>query len=157
MKTNLPTNPAGKTVETEVETRNTREFFKIASVSTAIGFGCGVGSLQSLHWGPAGLMFQVSAGTFVAFAIGAAVGLLYWRAVTSGARSARNGSKWLLLGGVALFFYPLRFVPAEKLPDIAIGLALAVTALSTVACMLWQVKRFLDHDTQEFEGAAHRD
>jgi hypothetical protein len=137
--------------KSESESRNERELFKIASLSLAIGFGCGVGSLQSLHWGPSGLFFKVSFGTFVAFAIGAAVGMLYWRSATSSVASARKSSLWLLLGGVCLFFYPLRFVPADKLPDILIGLSLAVAALSTVAFMLWQVKRFLDSDTRDFE------
>jgi len=152
MKPTNPERPANMVVQPDAESRSTRFFFRIASVATALALGCAAASMQSLHWNSSKLSFQISNGTFVAFAVGAGVALIFWKVVTGSASSARKGSMWLALVGVCVFLYPLRFVPAEKLPDIAIGLSLAVAALSTVACMIWQVKRFLDWD-KKFEMA----
>jgi len=134
--------------QSEPDSRSTRFFFRIASFATALALGCAAASMQSLHWNASKLSFQISLGTFVAFAVGAGVALIFWKTATSSVSSARKGSLWLALIGVAVFLYPLRFVPPEKLPDIAIGLTLAVAALSTIAWMIWQVGRFLDRDAQ---------
>src|SRR5580704_9281824 len=84
----------------EPDSQFTRDFFKIAAVSTAIGFGCGVGSLQALHWDASGLSFQVSVWTFLASAVGAGIALIYWRLVRRSESAGRWGSLLLAVCGI---------------------------------------------------------
>jgi len=147
---------SGKAVD-GAGSRNERDLVRIASGSTALAFGVALGSLQSLRHDAAGFSFQLSFGTAVAFAIGAVIGLLYWKLVTrSATRGAspllRAASFLLLLGGVGAFLYPLRFLPAEKLPDVYKGLAIAAVALSLIGFILWRIKRFLDQDSARNES-----
>ena len=137
----------------ESEPRSSRVFFKIASFATALGFGGAAASTASLRSSPGGFSFHISVGTFVAFAIGAAVGLFYWKLVAQESKAARRATFFIALGGVGLFLYPLRFVPAGNLLDLAVGLILATIALSLVGFLLWQVKRFLDLDSQQADAA----
>src|SRR4030095_10943597 len=58
---------------------NLRGLFRVAAASTAVGFGAVAGSLYSLRQGASGMTFVFSAGSVVAFAVGAAAGWLYWR------------------------------------------------------------------------------
>jgi hypothetical protein len=147
----LKSNP---TVEnSDSESKSSRDFFRIAAACTALGFGAAAASAASLRSSPTGFSFQITAGTFIAFAIGAAVALLYWKLVASNSKSARRSSVLLALAGVGLFLYPLRFVPAGNLHDLMIGLILATCALSIVGFLLWRVKRFLDTDSQQADAA----
>jgi hypothetical protein len=50
----------------------------------------------------------------------------------------------VVLIGVGGFFYPLRFVPSEKMSQIFGGLGLAVIALSVVAGLLLMARRFFE-------------
>jgi hypothetical protein len=136
------------------ESKSSRDFFKIASLGTALGFGAAAASTASLRSSPVGFSFQLSAATFVAFMVGAAVALVYWKLVASNSRAARRASLLIALAGVGLFLYPLRFVPAGNLLDLIIGLILATCALSLVGFLLWQVKRFLDTDSQQADAGA---
>ena len=141
-----PNNVAEKS---DSESRSLRVFFKIASLGTALGLGAAAASTASLRSSAVGFSFQLSAGTFVAFAIGAAIALIYWKLVASNSKAARRGSILLALAGVGLFLYPLRFVPAGNLHDLIIGLILATCALSIAGFLLWRVKRFLDMDSKQ--------
>jgi hypothetical protein len=135
--------------ETEAESRSERLFFKIASLGTALGFGAAAASTASLRSGPVGFSFQLSVGTFVAFLVGAAIALIYWKLVASDSKAASRASVLIALAGVGLFLYPLRFVPASNLRDLTIGLVLAVIALSTVGFLIWRITRFLEKDSQQ--------
>jgi hypothetical protein len=148
-----PLKPNNVAEKTDSESRSSRDFFKIASISTALGFGAAAGSAASLRSSPVGFSFQITVVTFVAFAIGAAIALVYWRLVASNSKSARRASLLIALAGVGLFLYPLRFVPAGNLHDLAMGLILATCALSIVGFLLWRVKRFLDTDSQQADAA----
>jgi hypothetical protein len=148
--------PNNAAENSESESRSSRDFFKIASLGTALGFGAAAASAASLRSSPTGFSFQITAGTFVAFAIGAAIALIYWKLVASNSKAARRGSFFLALAGVGLFLYPLRFVPAGNLHDLAVGLILATCALSIVGFLLWRVKRFLDTDSQQADAGAEQ-
>jgi hypothetical protein len=139
--------------KSDSESRSTRVFFKIASLGTALGFGAAAASTESLRSSPGGFSFQITAGTFVAFAVGAAIALVYWKLVASNSKAARRSSFLLALAGVGLFLYPLRFVPASNLRDLTVGLILAAGALSIVGLLLWRVKRFLDKDSKQADDA----
>jgi FtsH-binding integral membrane protein len=141
-----PTTAAEKS---DSESRSSRDFYRIASLGTALGFGTAAASTASLCSSSVGFSFQLSVATFVAFVVGAAVGLIYWRLVASNSKAARRASFLIALAGVGLFLYPLRFVPAGNLHDLIIGLILAACALSIVGFLLWRVKRFLDKDSQQ--------
>ena len=57
----------------------------------------------------------------------------------------------LAVVGVVSFLYPLKFVPAEKRRDVAVGLSLAIACITGVGCVMFKVKRFLDADEQQTE------
>ena len=127
-----------------------RDFFRIPSVSTALGLGFMAAAIQSLRGNGAGFYFSFSPWTLLACVLGAGLGLLCWKLIDQGRWAARTAFALLILAGAGGFLYPLRFADPEKLPEIAKGLTLAVCVLSVGATLLWQVKRFLEHD-----AAAH--
>jgi hypothetical protein len=49
----------------------------------------------------------------------------------------------LLVGGLAVFAYPFRFVPREKFKDVLIGLMTAFLVLSFAGWMLFRLFRAL--------------
>jgi len=128
-----------------------RGLYKIVLGSTAVALGCMAAAVQALRRSGDGFAFQVSVWTVAAFAAGVAAGLLYWKLASRSLLAVRLGSAFLVLTGVGGFLYPLRFVPADKMADIAIGLGLAVCALSMVAFLLWRMKRFFDKDNAAVE------
>jgi hypothetical protein len=139
------------------QSKDERLFFGIVSYSTALAFGGMLASLEALYNDTSGFSFHFSVGTLAAFAIGFAVGLIYWRIVSLDAAGGaslllRASSFLLLLGGVAAFLYPLRFLPAEKLHEVLQGLTAAVVALSLIALMLWRLKIFFDQDAAKALG-----
>jgi uncharacterized membrane protein YeiB len=129
--------------------------------ATALAFGALVASLEALRGSPAGLSFHVSIRTLVAFLIGAGVAVACWKLMDSGNSSTQRagriiGVAVLVATGLAGLLYPLQFVARDKLPDILIGLAIAVFALSLVGALLWLVHRFLDADTSREEQKARK-
>jgi protein-S-isoprenylcysteine O-methyltransferase Ste14 len=136
--------------------KNEQDLFKVMVFSTALAFGALLASLESLRSNATGFSFQVSFRTLGAFLVGAGVALAYWRLLFNSSSAARRtgmviGTVLLALMGVGAFLYPLRFVSREKLPDILIGLGIAVCALSLVAGLLWSVHRYLDADSAREE------
>lgn len=139
----------------QTETKNERDVLRIIIWGTAVAFGFLAASLQALRSNPAGFTFQVSVLTFFAFAVGVGIVLGFWKIILNRSGGARQKSRrfWaellLLLFGMAAFLYPLRFVPADKLPEMITGLIIAVFALSLVGCLLVMVGRFLESDDRE--------
>ena len=142
---------------------NERDFLRIAAIASGFGFGCVVASLYSLRQSPDGLTFQISLGTFVAFAVGAACGWGYWRALAKVVAAAQDrgtpiaergrtklmiwtAGAWLL--GLSAFLYPIRFVNRDNLRDVLEGLGFAFAVLSLVALVLWRIKRYLEEDAK---------
>jgi len=121
-------------------------FFRIVRGSTALALGGMAAALEALRPSAAGFSFHVSLWTLVAFVLGMAAGLFYWRLTARSRLASRIGTALLLVAGVGGFLYPLRFVPEDKMREIAIGLSLAIGALSLVAFLLWRIKRFFDAD-----------
>jgi hypothetical protein len=125
--------------------------FKIVLGSTALALGCMAAALQALRRGTDGFKFQLSFGTFVAFAVGFAAGFLYWKLTVRSLFAARLGNTLLVLAGVGAFLYPLRFARPDKMSDIATGLGAASCAIALVALLLLKMKRFFDADTAAVE------
>jgi hypothetical protein len=147
MTTNDLTHPEGE--EPALTSDNAPALMKIVSVSTALAFGCAVASVEALRFSDGGFSFKFSAGTVAAFVLGAVVGFIFWRLAAKGRRGVWKGSLLMLVMGVGLFFYPMRFVPASVLPQVVIGFVGAVCALSVLGFLVWRVKRFLDADSQQ--------
>jgi hypothetical protein len=148
---------AGAGEEMTLAKLNNERLFGIMSFSTALGLGGMFASLQALYLDASGFSFRLSPGTLAAFAMGSAAGLVYWKIVSHDgmdgkSRLGRAATILLAMAGVAAFLYPLRFVPAEKMREIAKGLATAVVALSLVGFMLRRLKRFFDADDNRMEG-----
>jgi len=114
-----------------------------------------VASLQALRAGPGGFYFRVSWVSGVGFVCGTLAVLGLWKVMLGGVASPRQrllrmAAKWvLLLSAVVAFLYPLRFVPKEKLPEVGMGLGLAVFVLSIVGWILWRIRRFLEEEETE--------
>ena len=131
------------------ESRNEKLLLRIVRVSTALAFGGATASAEALRYDAAGFSFRVSWGTALAFALGFGFALAVWR-LASGTRSTLwKASILLVILGAGLFFYPIRFVSGRALPEVAVGMVAAVFALSVLGFLVWQVKRFLDSDSNE--------
>ena len=142
---------------------NLRGLFRVAAASTAIGFGSVAGSLYSLRQGASGMTFVFSAGSVVAFVIGAGAGGLYWRVLDrmivsadrEGAGKRGKVSRLLLLNlaagflGLLAFLYPIRFVRPERMRDVLEGMGAAFLVLGLVGLALWRVIKFLNQDSEE--------
>jgi hypothetical protein len=152
MKANEATKPAEIQIMPQLEATLGRGLSKIVLGSTALALGCMAAALQSLQRGASGFTFHVSLGTFAACALGMAAGLLYWKLAAGTLWAVRLGTAFLLLAGVGGFLYPLRFVRADKMSEIAIGLAFATCAISMVALLLWKLKGFFDADAAAAEA-----
>src|SRR5277367_3314749 len=96
-------------------------------------------ALQALRSSADGFTFHVSVWTFVALAARSRL-------------ASRMGTALLLAAGVGGFLYPLRFVPANKMGEITIGLSFAVCALTMVAFLLWRLKLFFEADNDAVES-----
>jgi hypothetical protein len=151
MRTNETQKPVEVPIMPQPEAFLGRGLFRIVLGSTALALGCMAATLQALQRGASGFTFQASLGTLAAFAVGMAAGLLYWKLAAGSLRAVRLGTAFLLLAGVGGFLYPLRFVRADKMSDIAVGLAIATCAVSLVALLLWKMKRFFDADAAAVE------
>ena len=117
---------------------------------SSLAFGFLGAALQALRPEPTGFTFRVSVMTFAAFLIGTGIGYVFWKIILNRTGGTRQRSVrffvevLLLLLGVAAFLYPLRFVPADKLPEMFIGLITAVISLSLLAGVLIEVGRFFE-------------
>ncbi len=133
--------------------KNSRDFGRIVAVSVALGMGAAAASSQALRLGSGGFHFHVSAWTWLAFVASSLATFLYWNLVVAAdLQSPRGGASLplrllpLILAGLGMFLYPLRFVPRERLPEIAEALAMVVLALSAGGYGLWQLNRFFESD-----------
>src|SRR5262245_55096985 len=118
--------------------KDTRDFFWIVTVATAVGFGAATATLYSLRHGEGGLDFEFTAGTVVAFLAGAALASGYWRLIVkrlsraqgqeaSGHAEARDRLLFIVysvklgLFGLGCLLYPLRYVTHENLSPVIQG------------------------------------
>lgn len=132
--------------------RTARVFARIAAVATALSFAVVLGSVACLAWSPgAGLGFRWRWTALPGMAVGAAAGWYLWALIGRleehpGPASRRRLVLYgllLLLGGLAIFAYPFRYVPPEKFRDVLIGLVAALAVLSFSGGMLFLLFRAL--------------
>ena len=135
-----------------------RDFFRIVTISTAIGFAGVGGSLASLSSTPRGLIFTFGPGVVFAAVLGAVLGWLYWKLILRLSSADQNGRgnvrKFWYIGGAAVllgivaFLYPARFVARENMREVLEGLIMAFAVLAFVAFLFWRAVRFFNEDSQ---------
>ncbi|MDB6058826.1 MAG: hypothetical protein JWO95_2670 [Verrucomicrobiales bacterium] len=120
---------------------------RIMVICLTLGFTVLIASMEALRVTQSGFAFAVTWRTAAALAIGAMiVGPCFYILVYSGPRLGRKIATFVIIAiGVTGFFYPLRFVPREKMSSIFGGLALAIGALSMVAAFVYLLHRFLSN------------
>ena len=154
--------------------RDTRDFFRIVTVATALGFGAATASLYSLRHGEDGFDFEFNLGTVVAFVAGAALAWGYWRMIlkrsnrTVGPNSPVRADESrerrpfviysVILGlfGLGCLLYPLRYVTRENLSPVIQGIAMALLVVAAIGGALWGIARCitrLDKRTSETEAS----
>ena len=126
---------------------------RIMVYGLSLGFSAVVATLETLRVQPSGFAFEVTWRTFVALLVAGLVLVPCFRVIVHSPRKVprRFAMVTVSIIGVGAFFYPLRFVPHEKMGDIFTGLGLAALALAAVGgCLLW-VRRFFERDEKTKE------
>lgn len=134
------------TVTPPVPRDKNHAFFRIAAFSTALTLGCATAAVYSVRLGSEGMIIKISWGTVVAFAGAAAISFYYWNLIEKGRHSARWLDAVMIVFGLGLFLYPVRFVAAEKRMDVAIGLTAAVCFLGLAGWLIWRCMRYFDSE-----------
>jgi len=141
--------------------RDDRDLLRVIRFSSAFSLGLMAALLFSVKQVTPDLRCELSAGSGIAFLVGATFSWLFWRVVFK-MDSKRTGpgkrrvlfaatvalSVLLSLATVAAFAFALKGVGNEKLREIIQGTLLAVFALSGVGFLLWRIARFLESDNK---------
>ncbi len=130
---------------------NDRQIVGIMECGLSLAFGGLLASLQSLHRTPRGYACELSAWTFVTLLAGSILMFpLFKILIQSSDRKKRRVALTLIIFTGALgFFYPLRFVPQSKMPEVFAGLITAVFALGGIAFTMLKIHRYLSRDAEE--------
>jgi len=133
----------------ETKTESKSPLARIMIVSSCLAAGFVLASLEALR---PSFSFKISLRTVLAFLGGSMLLYVYWRIIlhpsqTPGQRRWRRASSVLLvLGGLAAFLYPIRFIAPNSFGEVAGGLLMAFAGLAGVTLLLFACKRFLDRD-----------
>jgi len=150
-----PGSPCARHLHDNMDSKpnNDRVILGIMVYCTSLAFAAMIASVEAVRRGPGGLGFEVSWRTGVAFVIGTLVALPCMKVIFCAERTPRRryALAALAAGGIGCFLYPLRFVASRKLPDIAIGLVVAVVSLTVVAVLLRRIRGFLADDEKQTE------
>jgi lysylphosphatidylglycerol synthetase-like protein (DUF2156 family) len=131
---------------TTESTANDRSLNSIIVYGLSLSFSVLLASLEALRSTRTGFNFEITWRTFLALVIAGAVFVPCFRTIVySRIKSSRRiAITIVIIAGISSFFYPLRFVPREKMGAIFTGLGLAVLALSGVAGGLLMVRRWFE-------------
>lgn len=132
---------------------NSRRLNQIIVFGFSWAFGILFASLEALRPSSVGFALQFSWWTLFTLLAGTAVMLPCFQiiAFSTHTRHRRAVLGFVALLGIAAFFYPLRFVPREKMGAVLTGLAAALVALSCVAGALVMLRRFFERDDKQSE------
>src|SRR6267378_4068084 len=133
------------------ESKNDRLLNRIIVYGLSLSFSVLLASLEALRATNSGFTFEVTWRTLVALVLAAAVVAPCFQIIvySPNKRARRAALIVVVLIGIGSFFYPLRFVPREKMGAIFTGLGLAVVALSTVGGFLLLVRRFFEEGSDK--------
>ena len=138
-----------------VERGEDRGLLGIMILGTALACGALGASLEALRARTAGFYFKISWRTGLVFVCGTLLILWIWRIMLDETDSPRQrlsrrlAKAFLFAFAAGAFLYPLRFVPKSQLPDVAIGLTLAIFVLSIIGVVIWKTRRFLEQEEKE--------
>jgi len=133
-------------------------FRGLVMAASALGMGGMVASLATVRQGPHGFEFHWTALAIPGFVAGALIGCLYWAMIfrfsaRSGAHGGRRpvaiASAFLLVLAMAVFLYPIRFIPDQKRGDVIVGLAAAIVVLGGIGFLIHTIVRWLEQDDAE--------
>jgi peptidoglycan/LPS O-acetylase OafA/YrhL len=134
-----------------VETKDSRDFEKLVIWVSTFSIAVMAGILASIKQVNPAVEFRFSVISVIAFFAGGALTALFLRFVLNGNRQKRG----LLVVAVAIacvlgyFLFGIKNVSLENRKDVTIGTAIALTALSFVAWLLWRVGRFFERDNPQ--------
>ncbi len=125
----------------------------LVSAGSSASLGGMLASLAAVGLGTAGkLVFEPNAWMLPLFAIGAALGWMFWklvwRAQAENTPAARRRLRLfaILLAVVAMgsFAYPLRFLQPARRFDVFFGLGLAVIVLTSMGVLIYKTIRWVE-------------
>ncbi len=128
------------------EQENEQLLKRIIVGGLSLSFSVLIASLEALRSTSSGFAFAVTWRTFIALLLGAAVVIPCFQVIVYSTRKYLRRLALVVVAmiGVTSFFYPLRFVPREKMGAIFGGLTLAAIALSIVGGFLLLARRFFE-------------
>ena len=133
-----------------IEKDTDRLLDRIIVYGLSLGFSVVLATLEMLRVEHSGFAFEVTWRTFAVLLVAGLVLVPCFQVIVHSERKGLRRAALVAVSviGVGSFFYPLRFVPREKMGDIFTGLGLAVVALAAVGgCLLW-VRRLFEGDTK---------
>lgn len=139
----------------DCEASSDNALMRIIAGSTAIAFAAVLGSVACVARTPAqGLVFHWRWMALLWMVAGAVAGWSLWRAVwaadSAGTPRARRRLMVMLVllgaGGLGVFVFPIVFVEAGQIREVATGLLAAILVLSFVGWMIFQLGRMFGQD-----------
>ncbi len=124
---------------------------RIIVYGLSLAFSVLIASSQTVRSTATGFTFRFTAGTLIAFLVGAAVVVPCFHVIFYSKRKRLRYAALAVVVAIGCggFLYPLRFVQGEARPQIFIGLIVAACALSVVAGLMFVVSRFLSRDEKQ--------
>ena len=125
----------------------------LVTAGSSASLGGMVASLAAVDRGPAGkLVFEPNLWMLPLFAIGAALGWIFWKLLwraqaentPAGRRRLRGFAILLAVVAMGSFSYPLRFLQPERRFDVFVGLGLAIVVLSSVGMLIYRTIRWME-------------
>jgi hypothetical protein len=131
-----------------LETQNDRLLNGIIVYGFSLSFGAVLASLEALQTTATGFTIKLTWWTLLALALGAALMVPCFHTIMHSPRPylRRAALCFVVVLGLAAFFYPMRVVPPEKFKPVFLGLGVAVVVLSMVACLLLMLRRFFESE-----------
>jgi hypothetical protein len=133
------------------ESKNSLRLSRIIVYGFSFSFGAVFASLQALRPSSGGFSLVMSWWTVLTLLSGAAIMVPCFQIIVCSQQRRRRRAALALvtLLGVAAFFYPLRFVPHERMAAVFTGLVAAVIVLSGIAGLLLLLRRFFEREEKQ--------
>ncbi len=131
--------------------RNTDKLLNgIIVYGLTLSFVALVASSETLRFRQGGFGFEISWRTALACIVAAIIFVPCFHTLIHSRDKVRRRLAYVVViaAGVGSFFYPMRFVPHEKMSDVLTGLGFAVVALGMVAALLLLVRKFIEGDSR---------
>lgn len=140
----------------EANRRGDALLMRIISGSTALAFAAVLGSVSCVERNPVqGLVFHWRWAALFWMAVGAAFGWYLWQAIWASDETENPQVRRRILlrlsvlaaGGIAVFVFPIVFVPSGQLGEVLTGLIAAVLVLGFVGWMIFRLGKLLSEES----------